>query len=128
MHNGGFGTLEQVANQYLFHGGDFSFGNFVDTVATKNREVDSTILANFGEIADVVAFLEALTDERVRYEKAPFDHPQIIVPNGHPGNHETTQASPSDPSRAEDDVLNVPAVGANGRSTPLGSFYDSLPN
>ena len=30
--------------------------------------------------------IEALTDERVRIAAAPFDHPQIFVPNGHPGN------------------------------------------
>src|SRR5262249_4026174 len=30
----------------------------------------------------LVAFLVALTDDRVRYEKAPFDHPSLTVPNG----------------------------------------------
>ena len=25
----------------------------------------------------------ALTDERVRWERAPFDHPQLFVPDGH---------------------------------------------
>ena len=29
-----------------------------------------------------------LTDERVRFKRAPFDHPQIFVPNGHPGDDE----------------------------------------
>lgn len=35
--------------------------------------------------ADLVAFLKSLTDERVRIAAGPFDHPQIFVPNGHPG-------------------------------------------
>ncbi len=30
----------------------------------------------------VVAFLLALTDERVRLQQAPFDHPQLFIPNG----------------------------------------------
>ena len=33
----------------------------------------------------IVAFLKSLTDERVRTDRAPFDHPELIVPNGHPG-------------------------------------------
>ena len=37
------------------------------------------------EIDAIVAFLESLTDERVLYRRAPFDHPQLFVPNGHPG-------------------------------------------
>ena len=36
------------------------------------------------EMDALVAFLEALTDDRVRFRRAPFDHPQIFVPNGHP--------------------------------------------
>jgi hypothetical protein len=30
-----------------------------------------------------VAFLKALTDQRVVQRSAPFDHPQLFVPNGH---------------------------------------------
>jgi hypothetical protein len=36
--------------------------------------------------ANLVAFLKALTDDRVRWEQAPFDHPSLSVPNGHPFN------------------------------------------
>jgi hypothetical protein len=28
-----------------------------------------------------VAFLKSFTDERVRWEMAPFDHPSIVLPN-----------------------------------------------
>jgi hypothetical protein len=42
------------------------------------------------EIDALVAFMETLTDERVVYRRAPFDHPQLFVPNGHPGNSSTT--------------------------------------
>ena len=61
--------------------------------------------------ADLVAFLEALTDERVRIAAAPFDHPQIFVPNGHPGDQTSvTQLN----GRAVDSFLEIPATGRNG--------------
>ena len=58
--------------------------------------------------ADLVEFLKALTDERVRIAAAPFDHPQIFVPNGHPG--DTTSVVQLD-GRAVDALLEVPATG-----------------
>ena len=36
-----------------------------------------------GELDDLVAFLKGLTDQRVVYRRAPFDNPQLFVPNGH---------------------------------------------
>ena len=29
----------------------------------------------------MVAFLQTLTDERVQNQQAPFDHPELLVPN-----------------------------------------------
>lgn len=52
-----------------------------------------------------MAFLLALTDERVKYERAPFDHPQLFVTQGH---NDSTLA---------DIVTEIPAVGAGGRTT-----------
>ena len=48
--------------------------------------------------ADLVAFLKALTDERVRSAAAPFDHPQIFVPNGHPGVRTPSPSATGGPS------------------------------
>jgi hypothetical protein len=62
--------------------------------------------------ANLVAFLKALTDERVRFEKAPFDHPQLFVPNGHPTNQ--LQVTDDCNGNAEDIVLELPAVGRKG--------------
>jgi hypothetical protein len=74
--------------------------------------------------ANLVAWMKALTDERVRYSKAPFDHPQLFVPNGHPGDHLTVT---DDGTRnATDDFIEIPAVGADGLHTPLPSFLDNL--
>jgi hypothetical protein len=59
------------------------------------------------------AFLLALTDERVRYRQAPFDHPQIFVPDGQLGN--SCFALPVDQFRE------IPAVGRHG-GKPLPNF------
>ena len=31
----------------------------------------------------LVAFLKSLTDDRVRCSRAPFDHPELLIPDGH---------------------------------------------
>ena len=58
----------------------------------RSRQLDGTPIEPLGvpaltpdEIDALVAFMEALTDERVLYRRAPFDHPQLFVPNGHLG-------------------------------------------
>lgn len=56
--------------------------------------------------ADLVAFMKALTDERVRCHRAPFDHPELIVTNG----HKLTGAT----GRAADARLRLREVGAGG--------------
>ena len=62
--------------------------------------------------ADLVTFLKSLTDQRVRFEKAPFDHPQLFVPNGHPLNQ--VYVTPDVNQNAVDDMMEIPAVGRNG--------------
>lgn len=75
--------------------------------------------------ASLVAFLKALTDERVRYRKAPFDHPQLFVPNGHPGDH--LNVGDDGNGNATDGLLEIPAVGAEG-GAQLPTFTDNLTN
>ncbi|MEQ1620828.1 MAG: cytochrome c peroxidase [Methylococcales bacterium] len=123
MHNGSMATLEQVLEFYGRHG---NFNNlnkqgFVSAVSL----FDGITTAQ--DRADLIAFLKSLTDDRVRYEKAPFDHPEIIVPNGHEGNDLSVNAgNPLSPVLAKDELLVVPAVGANGRATPLLPFDQQL--
>jgi hypothetical protein len=72
---------------------------------------------------DLIAFLKSLTDERVRYQKAPFDHPEVIVPNGHKGNNQSVLlGNPLNGNLAQEESLVVPAVGANGSATPIKPF------
>jgi hypothetical protein len=61
--------------------------------------------------------MKALTDERVRFQRAPFDHPQLFVPNLPPDpNCPFPLCQPGE----------LPAVGRNGSSAPLPKFFDNL--
>ena len=99
FHNGAQLTLKQVVEFYN-RGGDFPGGALVPLGLTDAQR------------DDLAAFLTALTDERVRLDKAPFDHPQLFVTNGHPGN--TTSVTNDGKGQATDQLLEIPAVGRNG--------------
>lgn len=111
MHNGGMATLRQVVEFYA-RGGDFE--NHPD------RDFDikplTEILGDDHKIEALVAFMESLTDDRVRHQRAPFDHPELWVPNGH-GAYSWNQAI--------DDMIQIPAVGASG-GPALPSYEDIL--
>jgi cytochrome c peroxidase len=119
MHNGGQATLRQVVAFYE-RLGDFSNGNVRDLDAQAARidmvEKDEQPL---------VEFLRSLTDERVAEEREPFDHPQLFVPHGHPGDEIATAAC-GNGLGACDDRLEIPPVGRHGRRAaglaPLGTF------
>lgn len=114
MHNGSMATLEQVV-EFYGRGGNF------DSIH-KHDGTTIASLAGFSqsEIADLVEFMKSLTDERVRYERAPFDHPEISIPHGHQGDTLRIAAGNTvDSTLAQDEYLIVPAVGAKG--WPLGS-------
>jgi len=116
FHNGGQATLRQVVEFYN-RGGDFRELNaaFIDFEIGKLNLSDR-------QIDDLVAFLRALTDNRVLRASAPFDRPQLLVPNG----HRTSKGRPVpalDGSGAEDIMLEVPATGRFG-GKPLAPFLN----
>jgi cytochrome c peroxidase len=104
--NGGQATLGQVVDFYS-HRGDFPS---VDMDPNLER-------AGFGPLDKiaVVAFLKSLTDERVRNQSAPFDHPSLTVPNG----GTVTNGA------LTEQTITIPATGAAG-GAPLARFCDSL--
>src|SRR6185503_13200567 len=78
FHTGGAATLEQVMEFYARNGDVPAGGNLGPGMGT--------IRLNQQERAQIVEFLKALTDDRVRYERAPFDHPSLCVPVGYAEN------------------------------------------
>jgi cytochrome c peroxidase len=120
FHNGDSATLRQVVEFYT-RGGNFPNTNFhnldPDIEGIPGLRFPEFLPASQRNVHDLIDFVsEGLTDERVAYEKGPFDHPQIFVPNG------TADATPG-----EDDLLEVKAVGRRGRATPIGTFLNLNP-
>jgi len=117
FHNGGIATLRQVV-QFYDRGGNFCKFNFDDLDPDIQR-----IGLSARQEEDLVAFLAALTDDRVRRKAAPFDHPELKVPNGHPGdeNAVTRTQVVDGVTQGQDQLLVIPAVGAAG-TTPLPTF------
>ena len=114
FHNGGQLTLRQVVDFYN-RGGDFAQNN--------SDNVDAGIRPlNFTEEqkTSLVAFLVSLTDDRVRYERAPFDHPQLFITNGHPGDQNAVTNDGK--GQATTALLELPAVGRYGTSVPQPNF------
>ena len=77
------------------------------------------------DVEDLVAFLKTLTDERVRWEQAPFDHPSLTLPHGHVGNEMSVKFN-KNTNQAVQLIYTLPAVGRLGRGVkdlePLESF------
>ncbi|MSO18900.1 MAG: hypothetical protein EXQ56_00300 [Acidobacteria bacterium] len=120
FHNGGQATLEQML-QFYNRNGDFpQGGNLGPGIGNINLGANDR--------AEIAAFLRALSDDRVRYQRAPFDHPSICVPNGH------AERAPSelelDPAQsglvALDKWALIAEAGAAGLNVPLQTFDELL--
>jgi cytochrome c peroxidase len=130
FHNGGKLTLRQVVDFYV-RGGDFPVTNSNQrdfNIFNLNAELQADL--NESEKVALVDFLLELTDDRVALEKAPFDHPQVILPldGTAPESDGTVNRDvmlsgtcttvpllgPGQQSCDGGMFLNVPAVGANG--------------
>jgi cytochrome c peroxidase len=109
MHNGGMVTLLQVVDFYT-RGGNFHAENLADLDPFINGI--GQLQADAASRLALVDFLLSLTDERVRWEQAPFDHPQLLVPDGH---EERVAGNPKRSRVLVDRLEEIPAVGAGGR-------------
>ena len=105
LHNGGKSTLLQ-ALEFYNDGGDFAANPTLSPLIRPRGMTPS-------QVEDLVAFLASLTDDRVLYQQAPFDHPELVVPNGQAAN-------------GTDITIALPSVGAAG-GTPLRRFLDLNP-
>jgi len=104
--NGGQATLGQVVDFYS-HRGDFPS-------ADMDPNLERASFSALDKVA-VVAFLKSLTDERVRNQSAPFDHPSLIVPDGGVVSNGVLT----------EQTITIPATGAAGGAS-LPRFCDSL--
>lgn len=125
FHDGGQLTLEQVVEFYN-RGGDF---NVVGELNIMDPDVeDSGLGLTLQDKQDLVEFMRnALTDQRTVKQAAPFDHPQLFLPNGHPAgtNGAAVQKDPQNPGQALSQFIELPAVGANG-GRPLPTFLENI--
>ena len=119
FHNGEAGTLRQVVEFYARGGNVFPVKQAGDGAVIEPLGVPGL---SADEISAIVAFLESLTDERVLKRQAPFDHPQLFVPNGHPD-----QSIDKDGDGLADDLMiEISAVGASG-GDPIPGFLEPGP-
>ena len=142
FHNGGTLTLSDVLDFYL-RGSNFNPNVVWDayrasstnmfplvTLAEPNFDITSDPFCSPDinkvstpittmERTQLLIFLTALTDERVRNRQAPFDHPQLFVPNGHPGN--ATSVTNDGLGYATDSLTEIRMTGRDGGS-PLPTF------
>lgn len=102
FHNGGQLDLD-ASIEFYSHGGD----SHEQMVTLDGIRIEPMPIFSFTpeEHDALKAFLLSLTDERVRFQQAPFDHPQLFIPNG-PG--APRMIIPGD------QLMEVPAVGRFG--------------
>lgn len=133
MHNGGMATLEQVMEFYN-RGGDIVNPELADNIEPLNFTEN--------QLADLIAFLRVLTDERVVYRQAPFDHPELFIAHGSGGDEEMLDCTaatripvldPDDEERALgfrldpcEHIEHIPAVGRTGSDVTIQSFVTIL--
>lgn len=115
MHNGGMKNLSEVVEFYT-RGADFRHTNLNDLDPDVSGIPE--LQGNRADVEAVVEFMKHLTDPRVKFRKAPFDHPELILPNGH-----------QEPQNGVALDINyvLPAVGRNG-GEPFGTFEEVLEN
>ncbi|MBL8037657.1 MAG: hypothetical protein JNN16_09175 [Nitrospira sp.] len=111
FHNGGQADLPAVIEFYN-RAGDAHEG--MVTLDGTQIELMSILGLTDEEKAALLAFLLSLTDERVRFQQAPFDHPQLFIPNG-PGAPRMIMPG--------DQLMEIPAVGRLG-GAPQKKFLE----
>jgi len=131
FHNGGKLTLAQVVDFYS-RGGDFATTNATHRdFNIMNLEEDIQAQMTPEQEVALIDYLLTLTDERVRREQAPFDHPEIFVPLdgvapentfGRPGF--LSMLGGVCPGGTGPCFRQIPAVGAAG--LPAGGTVDSF--
>lgn len=80
LHKGGYLFIEEVLEVYA-RGADFRNEN-VDVLDQGVSGIPGLQDRSRGGIPALAEFLRSLTDERVRNQEGPFDHPELLLPEG----------------------------------------------
>lgn len=106
---------------FLLGGSSGQPSNLAADIAGSKELLDSdchsshqTLKLRNSDVDDLVAFLKTLTDDRVRWEQAPFDHLSLTLPNGHVGDENKVKFNAAT-HQAKQETIELPAVGAAGR-------------
>lgn len=145
FHNGSRATLQQVMEFYN-RGGDRRGEDASNTSGFEhpavnqhngsNLDPDMTALnLTQDEVDALVKFMEVgLTDPRVAWERAPFDHPSLVLAQGAKGDENSVGQKPASPKittrQAQDAEFQLKPIGAEGRPAlegPLLPFNNDLP-
>ncbi len=118
FHNGETHSLREAVALYS-RGGNVA--PILDLEGTAIEPLGVPVLTD-AEVDALVEFLRALTDQRVVHRSAPFDHPQIFVPDGHDGDA-TLVVDGNGDVLADDHFIEISAVGRNG-GAPLPGFLE----
>lgn len=142
FHDGGSATLDQVIDFYDRGGnrrgpfsndttgtgplGDGVLGPGGARASNLDPDIEPLNLTDT-EKAQLKAFMLALTDDRVRCRRAPFDGPELSIPNG----HAPVDMTPAD-GRLDANLLVVPETGSGGLPAAsclpnTGNLFDLAP-
>lgn len=133
FHNGGQLTLEQVV-EFYDRGGDFPLTSDEPSCPATTSLVNCLMDPNIQvlgltqqEKTDLVDFLRnGLLDPRTLNQMAPFDHPSLMVPNGHVVDANGYPVpDPNRPGQGLDQYMTIPSNGKNG-ALPLPTFLQNL--
>jgi len=119
FHNGSAATLQEVVEFYT-RGGNFAAANAANLDARIGTI--GKLQNKPAEQMKIVDFLTSLTDERVRFDRAPFDHPELTLHNGSATGALGILADITIAGQAQDADMVLAATGAGGRATPVVSF------
>lgn len=128
FHNGGKLTLRQVVDFYT-RGGDFPITNSAHrdfNLVNMSIEIQSNL--SEAEKVALVDFLLELTDERNRFDRAPFDHPEVIIPvDGLAPDNSTGRAGLMSLASGGDCTPAAPATSTTPAVPASGTCFQSVP-
>lgn len=116
----------ELTAPYMHNGRLMTLMDVVEFYADEERQIPRSLTANpdkhpamkgfdltESDKRALVFFLLCLTDDRVRREEGPFDHPSLELVNGY---------QDDGAGRLEDVLISIPAVGSKGHPEFSGRF------